>query len=84
MIHSEKEVLDWLLAHCEHDRVLYNALTNHQEEPAITWIAERGRWDVVAIMPLTKRIIDIIIIPNTVTGEPNRYYYSRVNEHADA
>lgn len=80
MIHSEKEILDWLLAHCEHDRVLYNALTNHQEEPLIRWIG--GKWLVAATLARTGCAIFVRIVPHSVTGEPHHYY--RIDEHADA
>jgi hypothetical protein len=80
MIHSEKEVLDWLLAHCEHDRVLYNALTNHQAEPMLFRLADW--WLIRATRPRTNRSIDIRVVSNPVTGEPNHYY--RATEHADA
>ena len=81
MIHSEKEVLDWLLAHCEHDRVLYNALTNHQAEPSIYWNKSVSKWYVLATTHYTKTPMVIAVVPNYVTREPHSYY--RVKEEQD-
>jgi hypothetical protein len=82
MIHSEKEVLDWLLDHCEHDRVLYNALTNHTYEPSIAWMKSMGRWSVLAVTPIKWNMLHVLVVPHSVTGEPHHYY--RANEHADS
>jgi hypothetical protein len=82
MVHSEKDVLDWLLAHCQHDRVLYNALTNHSAEPVIDWVKSENLWFVRAVKPLSGHNIHICVVPHAVTREPYQYY--RLGEDADA
>ena len=36
MNRTPQEILDWLLQHCDRDRVFYNALCNHKRKP-VAW-----------------------------------------------
>jgi len=79
MIHTNYQVLDWLREHCQHDRVLYNALNNHQHVPMVdydeevSWTKGSKVWRVMATCASGKMVL-VIVIPHPVTREPHHYY----------
>lgn len=46
MNRTPQEIIDWLIEHCDRDRVMRNALCNHDREPGATFYD--GGWVVYA------------------------------------
>jgi len=77
MIHADYQVLDWLREHCQHDRVLHDALNNHSSGPRSRYDRAGNRWFITATSRGGK-VYQVAVTLDPVTGDPHQFY--RVGE----
>jgi len=81
MIHSDTQLLEWLRAHTQRDRVIFNALCNLQSVEVTHYAIQPVRWavDIVSRRGVKYRVV---IVMHPVTGEPERWYRVEGTNHA--
>lgn len=72
MIYTDDMIIQWLIDHTPHDRVLRNALMNHRDPPLVMWNRVPGSWSVSALSTSGK-LYGVDVIPHHITGEPHTF-----------
>lgn len=73
MNRTPQEIIDWLLQHCDRDRVMYNALCNHQHSPDVHYVADKQAWTVTGTSFQTGRTYTAVVHTNPI-GEPMSWH----------